>query len=195
MQRLEQPFDIIYKRFNCWGEIHSIERLRQRWLKIQRLFFSTNDQSSPKNYVIFSHGNLLSGIITFLMSGASWDRWHFGNIAPHCSVSILSYTPGDSFPQIVLTPFQILNHSLPITINNINPKKMRLRDVIPTGIITEQIWKIIISTIIPVSGLIVRNGLILKFLYRNVLLVQVKIKFHSFRSLFLVMMTKHVIFY
>ncbi len=153
MRRLEQSFDEIFKRFKCWGEIHSIERFRQRWQKIQRLFFSTssNHNISPKHYVIFSHGNLLSSIISFLMSGASWDRWHFGNHAPHCSVSVLSYTPGDLLPQIVLTPFQILNQSLPITINNVNPRKMQLKEIITTGIINEEIWKIIINSIIPVS--------------------------------------------
>jgi len=154
MQRLKRSFNIIYKRFKCWGEIHSIERFRERWKKIQRLFFSSsssNHNISSKHYVIFSHGNLLSSIITFLMSGGSYDQWNFVNIAPHCSVSVLSYKPGDLLPQIVLTPFQIFNQSLPKTINNVNPKKMRLKEIITRGIINERIWKLIINSIIPVS--------------------------------------------
>ncbi|CAF3266251.1 unnamed protein product, partial [Rotaria sp. Silwood2] len=159
MQRLEQSFNIIYKRFKCWSEIHSIECFRERWKKIQRLFFSTssNHNLSSKNYVIFSHGNLLSSIINYLMSGASWNQWQFGNIAPHCSVSVLSYKSGDLLPQIILKPFQIYNQSLPITINNVNPKKMRLKEIITNGIINEQIWTLIINTIIPVSCYIVEN--------------------------------------
>jgi len=154
MQRLEQSFDMIYKRCKCWGEIHSIERFRERWKKIQRLFFSSSSSKhdlSSKHYVIFSHGNLLSSIISFLMSGGSWDRWDFINIAPHCSVSVLSYKSGDLLPKIVLTPFQIFNQSLPKTINNVNPKKMKLKEIITTEIINEQIWKLIINSIIPVS--------------------------------------------
>ncbi|CAF1378299.1 unnamed protein product [Adineta steineri] len=150
MQRLERSFNEIFKCYKCWGEIHSIERFQQRWQKIQRLFFSSSSSSNhniaPKHYVIFSHGNLLSSIINFLMSGPSWN---FSNIAPHCSVSILSYKPGNLLPQIVLTPFQILNQSLPTTINNINPRKMRLKEIVTTGIINEQIWKLIINSIIP----------------------------------------------
>jgi broad specificity phosphatase PhoE len=160
MQRLERSFNIIYKRFKCWGEIHSIERFQERWKIIQRLFFSSsssNHNISSKHYVIFSHGNLLSSIINFLMSGASWNRWHFDNIAPHCSVSVLSYKSGDLLPEIVLKPFQILNQSLPKTINNVNPKNMRLKEMITTGIINEQIWKLIINEIIPVSKLFYRK--------------------------------------
>ncbi|CAF3780917.1 unnamed protein product [Rotaria sordida] len=151
IERLEQSFDNIYKCFKCWNEIHSIERFHERWKKIQRLFFSTssNLNKTSKNYVIFSHGNLLSSIINFLMSGASLDQWQFGNIAPHCSVSVLSYKQGDLLPQIIFKPFQIVNQSLPITINNVNPKKMRLKEIITNGIINEQIWTLIINSIIP----------------------------------------------
>lgn len=154
MQRLEQSFDIIYKRFKCWGEIHSLDRFRERWQKIQRLFFSLSSSNlnlSSKHYLIFSHGNLLSSIINFLMSGASYNQWNFGNIAPHCSVSVLSYKPGDLLPKIILTPFQLSNQSLPKTINNINPRKMCLKEIINNGIINEQIWRLIINSIIPVS--------------------------------------------
>jgi broad specificity phosphatase PhoE len=148
MQRLERSFNVIYKRFKCWSEIHSIERFRLRWQKIQRLFFSASSSHdpSPKHYVIFSHGNLLSGIINFLISEASWDRWHFGNIAPHCSVTVLSYKSGDLLPQIVLKPFQIYNQSLPITINNVNPRRMRFKEKF-----NEQTWEMFINSIIPVS--------------------------------------------
>lgn len=155
MQRLEQSFDMIYKRYKCWGEIHSLERFRERWQKIQRLFFSSdnNNNETLKHYVIFSHGNLLSSIIKFLMSNGSYNQWQFGNIAPHCSVSVLSYKSGDLLPKVVLTPFQLLNQSLlPRTINNVNPRKMRLKEIVSNGIINEQIWKLIINSIIPVSG-------------------------------------------
>ncbi|CAF0861917.1 unnamed protein product [Adineta ricciae] len=151
MHRLGQSFDRIFKRYKCWGEVHSLERCRESWHKIQRLFFSlsSNATRAPRHYVIFSHGNLLSGIVTYLMSGASWDRGHWGNVAPHCSVSVLSYKPGNLLPEIVLTPFQILNQSLPITINNINPRKMRLHEITSTGTIDEQTWSSIINSIIP----------------------------------------------
>jgi broad specificity phosphatase PhoE len=153
MQRLERPLDMIYERFNCWGEIHSIECFRERWDQIQRLFFSSSStqEKSSKHYVIFSHGNLLSSLITFLTSGGSWNSWNFGNIAPHCSVSVLSYKSGDALPQIVFTPFQISNRTLPKTINNVNPTKMRLKEIMTTGIINEQIWQRIINSVIPVS--------------------------------------------
>jgi hypothetical protein len=154
MQRLERTFDRIYERCKYWGEIHSIERFRERWNQIQRLFFSSSssiNENSSKHYVIFSHGNLLTSIISFLLSNASYDRWTFGNIAPHCSVSVLSYKSGDLYPKIVFTPFQILNQTLPKTINNINPRKMRLKEFITHGEITEQIWKVIIDSILPVS--------------------------------------------
>ena len=151
MQRLKQSYDFISKRLKCWGEIHSLERFRERWQKLQHLFFSLSSSSSSKHYLIFSHGNLISSIIKYLMSGATWDQWNFGNIAPHCSVSVLSYKPGDVLPVIILTPFQISNQTLPKTINNVNPRKMRLKEIVHNGIINEQIWKRIIQTIIPVS--------------------------------------------
>jgi hypothetical protein len=156
MQRLERSFDSIYERCKCWGEIHSIERFRERWNKIQRLFFSSSSIDG-KHYVIFSHGNLLSSIISFLLSGASWT---FGNIAPHCSVSVLSYKPGDLYPKIVFTPFQIFNQTLPKTINNVNPRKMRLQEIVTNGEINEQIWKVIIDSILPVSFFIENNNYI-----------------------------------
>ncbi|CAF4711517.1 unnamed protein product, partial [Rotaria sp. Silwood2] len=39
MQRLEQSFNIIYKRFKCWSEIHSIECFRERWKKNSTFIF------------------------------------------------------------------------------------------------------------------------------------------------------------
>ena len=133
MNRLAQPFETIYQQSNYWGEIHSMERFRQRWQKLQRLFFSPSlaDAHSAKNYVVFSHGNLLSSIISLLTSAASDHQWQFGNQAPHCSVSILSYTPGDRWPAIVRLPFQIFNQTLPLTINNVNPRKMKLEEIPP----------------------------------------------------------------
>ena len=149
MQRLEGSFESIYQSCKYWGEIHSIERFRERWNHIQRLFFSSS--SASKHYVIFSHGNLLTSIISFLLTGASYDQWTFGNLAPHCSVSVLSYKSGDMYPKIVMTPFQILEQSLPKTINNVNPRKMRLKELVTHGEITEQVWKVIIDSILPVS--------------------------------------------
>ena len=153
MHRLERSFESIYERFKCWGEIHSLERFRERWNKIQRLFFSSssNHEQSSKHYVVFSHGNLLSSIISFLMSDASWDRWTFGNIAPHCSVSVLSYKSGDLLPKIVFMPFQIVNRTLPKTINNVNPRKMRLQEIVRHEGLDESTWHTILYSILPVS--------------------------------------------
>ena len=153
MQRLERSFDLLYERWKCWGEIHSLERFRERWKKIHRLFFSSNDSNSSKqHYVIFSHGNLLSSIISYLLSNASWDRWTFGNIAPHCSVSVLSYKTGDLLPKIVFMPFQIINDTLPKTINNINPRKMRLAQFNRWN---DSSWQLLLRSILPVS---IRKG-------------------------------------
>lgn len=148
MHRLERSFDLVYERWKCWGEIHSLERFRERWKKIQRLFFSITDPPSSKHYVIFSHGNLLSSIISYLVSDASWDRWTFGNIAPHCSVSVLSYKIGDILPKIVFMPFQIVNETLPKTINNINPRKIRFEQIDEWN---EPNWQILLHSLLPVS--------------------------------------------
>ena len=142
MQRLEQSFEKIYKCLKYWGEIHSIERFRERWKKIQRLFIS---QTSSKYFVIFSHGNLLSSLINFLTMNE--NQWNFGNLAPHCSVSVLSYQSGDLLPKVIFSPFQIFNQTLPKTINNLNPRKMKL-----TGEITGDNWQMLINSIIPVCG-------------------------------------------
>lgn len=145
MQRLERSLDLVYERWKCWGEIHSLERFRERWKKIQRLFFSSTNRSSSKHYVIFSHGNLLSSIISYLTSDGSYDRWTFGNLAPHCSVSVLSYRIGDNLPKIVLMPFQISNETLPKTINNVNPRKIQFNEW------NESNWQIILHSHLPVS--------------------------------------------
>lgn len=153
MNRLAQPFETIYQQSNCWGEIHSMQRFRQRWQKLQRLFFSASsaDAHSAKNYVVFSHGNLLSSIISLLTSGTSDHQRELDNQAPHCSVSVLSYTPGDLLPAIVCSPFQIFNRTLPLTINNVNPRKMNLEELPSTDALSEQNWKHIVDTVIPVS--------------------------------------------
>ena len=189
MRRLEQPFELSYQRFHCWGEIHSLERFRQRWPKLQRLFFSNSDRLSH-NYVIFSHGNLLSSIVTFLRSGGSWDRCQFGNIAPHCSVTVLSYTAGDALPEIVLTPFQICTQSLPVTINNVSPRRMKLEEMLRTETFTEPTWTIILHTIIPVSETFVRRQGISQRSSRRASLVRTPIKLLVFRDSFLATMTR-----
>jgi hypothetical protein len=153
MQRLEQPLNKIYQRQTCWGEIHSIERFRQRWQQLHRTFFSSTSTRTnpwPKHYVIFSHGNLLTTLIKWLMSDGSDTTIQFGNHAPHCSVSILSYTVGDALPHIVLQPFQIFNRTLPITINNVSPRKIKLDDIDRHVTFADDNWQTIFDTIIRV---------------------------------------------
>ncbi|CAF0856841.1 unnamed protein product, partial [Didymodactylos carnosus] len=167
LQRLTESFENCYSRVACWSEVRSISRIKRRWYKIKRLFFSsTNSDKPPKHHIVFSHGNLISGIVTYLMSGGRWDRLRFGNLAPHCSVTILSYTNGDLLPIIVLAPFQV-STIIPITINNVNPRKMCLQELPINDDINDQVWSTIINTIIPkrVVGLnMIHVDLISKFI-------------------------------
>lgn len=179
MHRLNESFEKIYKYFKCWGEIHSIERFNERWKKIQRLFFS---QKSSKHYLIFSHGNLLSCIINYLMSNGG-NSWQFANRAPHCSVSVLVYKFGDIQPRVLFSPFEIYDQTLPKTMNNLNPKKMNLKQILKHNTITDHDWTFIVNTIIPVYIFIYLNicqkkeFFYLLFIRRNVLLAFIRIKF------------------